>query len=256
MHGIDGQFDFPLNVGTPECFRLKSSCPLALVDQWKISQAAWRGSASVMANMVGNHDVTRFISEAMPSGANRYNAWHDPAPAVDDSEAHGALQLALAFVITMPGVATLYYGDEIGIAGGRDPDNRRPMRFPENVDKRRVADGATCEATRELRRCMSPFNRDPVEFLRTEAERLAYLTLEQHSEDALLVVLSRSPKNSMDLQIEAASCLRVVEWSTYSRGMSTMSHGGHIRDISTRHNQVVALVDTENPCAQIGDAQR
>jgi glycosidase len=35
------------------------------------------------------------------------------------------LELAFAFLLTARGIPMLYYGDEIGMAGGSDPDNRR-----------------------------------------------------------------------------------------------------------------------------------
>lgn len=43
-----------------------------------------------------------------------------------------ALKLAYALVLTMRGTPQLYYGDEIGLQGGEDPDNRRdsPGGFP------------------------------------------------------------------------------------------------------------------------------
>jgi glycosidase len=34
-----------------------------------------------------------------------------------------------AFNMTIPGVPVIYYGDEIGIPGGNDPDSRRMMKF-------------------------------------------------------------------------------------------------------------------------------
>ena len=37
------------------------------------------------------------------------------------------MSMAFLFTLTQPGVPLIYYGDEIGLAGGRDPDNRRMM---------------------------------------------------------------------------------------------------------------------------------
>ena len=53
----------------------------------------------------GNHDVTRFASAKGSSAAK--------------------LKLAFALTLTLRGIPELYYGDEIGMPGGGDPDNRR-----------------------------------------------------------------------------------------------------------------------------------
>jgi alpha-glucosidase len=48
-------------------------------------------------------------------------------------------QLAMLAQFTLPGVPLLYYGEEIGMEGGADPDCRRPMRWQEadwNADQR------------------------------------------------------------------------------------------------------------------------
>ena len=52
-----------------------------------------------------NHDVTRFAGEAGSSPAK--------------------LELAFGLTLTLRGIPEIYYGDEIGMPGGGDPDNRR-----------------------------------------------------------------------------------------------------------------------------------
>jgi glycosidase len=44
-----------------------------------------------------------------------------------DAAAYERLGLAFAVMFTNPGIPLIYYGDEIGLAGGGDPDNRRMM---------------------------------------------------------------------------------------------------------------------------------
>jgi neopullulanase len=61
---------------------------------------------------LGNHDVQRFIS----------------APTSSKEK----LKLAFSVLLTIRGIPQIYYGDEIGMPGDNDPDNRRdfPGEFP------------------------------------------------------------------------------------------------------------------------------
>ena len=43
------------------------------------------------------------------------------------------VRLALLALMTLPGVPMLYYGEETGMEGGADPDNRRPMPWDERL---------------------------------------------------------------------------------------------------------------------------
>jgi cyclomaltodextrinase len=56
-------------------------------------------------NLLGSHDTARFLTHASGDVAS--------------------LELAMLAVMTLPGAPCVYYGDEIGMAGGQDPDNRR-----------------------------------------------------------------------------------------------------------------------------------
>jgi len=67
----------------------------------------WAGA--LMSNFMGNHDVTRALNEAGGS----YNL----------------LKLGQTVLMTSPRIPLIYQGDEFGMPGGRDPDNRRFMRF-------------------------------------------------------------------------------------------------------------------------------
>jgi glycosidase len=65
-----------------------------------------------LVTFLGNHDTVRFMGEP---GATR-----------------AKLKAAFALLLTMRGIPQIYYGDEIAMPGGGDPDNRRdfPGGFP------------------------------------------------------------------------------------------------------------------------------
>lgn len=48
---------------------------------------------------------------------------------VGDPVGYKKLAMLMAFNMTIPGIPVIYYGDEFGMPGGGDPDNRRMMRF-------------------------------------------------------------------------------------------------------------------------------
>lgn len=65
-----------------------------------------------MFNLLGSHDTERILT-VMRGDRNR-------------------ARLAAVLQFTYPGVPSIYYGDEIGMEGGRDPDQRRTMIWDES----------------------------------------------------------------------------------------------------------------------------
>ncbi len=90
------------------------------------------GSHHLMGNITGNQDRARFISYA--SGALRFDEDAQKAGwtreiKVEDTVGYQKAAMLNAIISTLPGLPVIYYGDEIGMPGGNDPDNRRMMRF-------------------------------------------------------------------------------------------------------------------------------
>ena len=65
-----------------------------------------------MLNLISSHDIERILTVMTPE---------------EVSEAIGKKRVAVltAWQMTMPGAPCIYYGDEVGVTGGKDPDNRR-----------------------------------------------------------------------------------------------------------------------------------
>jgi len=100
--GIDTLFDFPAYFKIREAFA--QGKPLRDLAMMRARDHLYRDPSSLVT-FLGLHDVPRFMSE--PGATAR------------------GLELAFTFLLTARGVPLLYYGDEIGMAGGGDPDNRR-----------------------------------------------------------------------------------------------------------------------------------
>ena len=81
----------------------------------------------VLVTFIANHDTPRFASAEGSSPAR--------------------LKLALGLTLTLRGIPELYYGDEIGMPGGADPDNRRdfPGGWADDPKNAFTANGRTRE---------------------------------------------------------------------------------------------------------------
>jgi glycosidase len=100
--GIDTEFDFPLFYAIRSAFaqgRSIKAIPETLSHDYLYP------NAEMLVPFLGLHDMLRFMSE---QGATTQG-----------------LMLAQTFLMTTRGVPLVYYGDEIALQGGSDPDNRR-----------------------------------------------------------------------------------------------------------------------------------
>ena len=74
----------------------------------------------MLVTFIGNHDVARFMNE--------------------DGATSDKLKLAFTWLLTSQGTPTIYYGDEIGMPGAGDPDNRRDFPVPAFTEAGRTAE--------------------------------------------------------------------------------------------------------------------
>lgn len=82
-------------------------------------------------NLIGSHDTSRFITAVAgnPDPGNRDLQMKLTLNAVQREFGEQMLHLATFFQMTYPGTPSIYYGDEIGMEGYRDPFNRRSFNW-------------------------------------------------------------------------------------------------------------------------------
>lgn len=83
-------------------------------------------SFNVAMNQLSNHDHSRFLTRTNRKTGRLHTSGTFEA---DTGINLGIMKEAITFQMTWPGAPTIYYGDEIGMTGWTDPDNRRPFRW-------------------------------------------------------------------------------------------------------------------------------
>jgi len=130
---LDGQFEFPLYDTLLEVFGTGKEDFASLEKSASASDRVF-GPETVMSPLLGNHDKSRFMAYADgdlpdPKEPDEFVVGWSKPPKIDRDSSYEKLKLAFTFVLTTPGAPTIYYGDEIGMTGAQDPDNRR--MFPD-----------------------------------------------------------------------------------------------------------------------------
>ena len=135
---LHGQFDFPLLYPIRDVFGKEGSFR-GLEDAVVRSELAYGEAYKWMSPFLGNHDIPRFVTESL---GNDWNPWDSSLDVMDQGPADGIsdaqwniinrLSMGFAFLLTQPGIPLMYYGDEVGLAGSGDPDNRRMMHWEWN----------------------------------------------------------------------------------------------------------------------------
>jgi len=122
--GVDSLFDFPTHFQLRQAFAQGKSIR-AVANM--MSHDRLYPDSNRLVTFLGLHDVGRFMSE--------------PGASAD------GLKLAWTFLMTARGIPMIYYGDEIGMKGGNDPDNRRdfPGGWPGDPRNAFEASGRTAD---------------------------------------------------------------------------------------------------------------
>ena len=138
---------------------------------------------SVLTTFLGVHDMQRFMNE---EGAT-----------ID------GLKMAQTLIMTSRGTPLLYYGDEIAMPGGGDPDNRRdfPGGFPCDARNAFTAQGRTAQENEvwnhlaklgALRKEFDPLRSGKTLDLLDEEQQMAYVRL--MNDKAVLMIFNNDTK--------------------------------------------------------------
>ncbi|HEV2762197.1 MAG TPA: alpha-amylase family glycosyl hydrolase [Pyrinomonadaceae bacterium] len=178
--GIDTLYDFPTHYAVRDAFAKGEhvrKVQQVLAHDWLYP------NPRVLVPFVGVHDMQRFMNE--------------PGATV------AGLKLAQTFVMTARGTPLLYYGDELAMPGGGDPDNRRdfPGGFPNDARSAFTRQGRTATENEvfehlarlgRLRAELAPLRRGSTVDLHDAEQQYAYART--HEGAVVLVVINNDTK--------------------------------------------------------------
>ncbi len=131
-------------------------------------------------NLLDSHDMPRFLS------------------CVNGDK--NALKLAWLFMFTIPGAPCIYYGDEIGVDGGHDPECRKAFPWDENKwDKDLLGFVKACTA---LRTKYTALRQGDYKRLYAEGEVMAFSR--SHKDETIIVIFNVSnEEKTIELEVAA-----------------------------------------------------
>ena len=133
----------------------------------------------------------------------------------------------MSFIFMVPGLPVIYQGDEFGMPGANDPDNRRPMRFAgERLPNERWLASQVGKLGR-LRRCHRGLRAGALRPIFVSQERLA-LARGAGEELALLLIERATEEGPTQLPLptdaqEIESWLDIFSGETYEGGKEALS---------------------------------
>ena len=206
---IDSQFDFNLYHNSRDVIADPNQSMKLIAATVEESERAY-GSHHTMGNITGNHDKPRFISLAGGDMAlgwydDKAEGWHRDVKVGDMDKGHAGLQLLKAIISTVPGVPCLYQGDEYGVPGANDPDNRDMMTF-ECENDYQVREFEQTKALFHARRESMPLNYGDLRTLYVDDQ--AWVFLRHYMGDWTIVALNvRTDIKTIEVELPAfAKC--------------------------------------------------
>lgn len=190
---LNSQFNFNLyDVALSTFIRQNSS--FSTLDKEMNKTFSVYGVNNVMGNVMDSHDKNRFMAFADGDlDASQWSAieegWNNP-PKVDNPENYKKLILYMAYMNTIPGLPVIYYGSEFGMSGASDPDNRRMMRFDEQLSENEKNTLKEVSKIVNIRKEHSALRYG--DFYTLQADENIYAYLRSDFNERILIVLNKS----------------------------------------------------------------
>ena len=187
---FDAAMNYPFTSAVLDFFTERRLDGRQFADRIGMLLAGYPKQAQEVAfNLLDSHDTARLLTRC---GDNK-----------------SLLKLAVLFQFTFPGTPCIYYGDEIGMTGGNDPDCRKCMVWDENEQDRDLF--RFYQEVIALRRRHPVLKTGSLRFLHAKAKdaRIAYERKDEHGH---LVVLMNAHAHPRALTVRVESGVWTDAW--------------------------------------------
>lgn len=143
-----------------------------------------------MMNSISTHDTERCINAlAGENLAEKSKDWQSTHILTEDEYKFGKKRLKSAMVLQffLPGIPSIYYGDEAGMQGDKDPFNRKCYPWG-NVDEEII--GFVKELSKIRRRC-DLFIDGRLKFLFSDGDLIAFSRFDNDQRRAVVIILNK-----------------------------------------------------------------
>ncbi|MBI4852260.1 MAG: maltodextrin glucosidase [Acidobacteria bacterium] len=133
-------------------------------------------------------------------------------------------KLAATILLTYPGVPCVYYGDEIGLLGAKDPDNRRCMIWDKKQWNQKLY--KHYRNLINIRRSSTALCWGGFQILFAENETFAFLREEE--QERIIVVIRRAKDKLNALPVRTGGIADGTTWEDLLTGQEKTVHHGHL----------------------------
>ena len=140
-------------------------------------------SLQVAMNQLSNHDHSRFLTRTNHIVGRAHQVG---VKAAEEGINHAVMRIAVTVQMTWIGSPTIYYGDEAGLCGFTDPDNRRT--YPWGKENKELLEFHK-EMIR-IHKTEKPLRKGSIKLLKAEKNFLAYARFQ--GEEQIIVILNNS----------------------------------------------------------------
>ena len=205
-------------------------------------------SVECAMNQLSNHDHSRFMTRTNGKVGRLYTAGSEAAA---DGIRPGIFRQGLVMQMTWPGAPTYYYGDETGMCGWTDPDNRRT--YPWGHEDLEMIE--FCNITARLRKRIPALRSGSVIELLAADGVIAYGRMIRGAGGSGAVVVVNTCEEARTVLVPVWK-QGVTEKDWLNRVMLTYEHGYNVGQLKVRVDDGIAALNLPPVSSMILEVQK